>query len=71
MATTRRRGDWQYTIKRAGLLPQPVCLNLVSEAEWDEYVHRPGAPLDRGVVPEELASTKAAANDLRSQMPEL
>lgn len=34
MATKRRRGDsWQYTIKRAGLLPQPVYLSFTSEAE--------------------------------------
>lgn len=55
MATKRRRGEsWQYTIKRAGLLPQPVCLSFGSEAEGDEYVRRLEALLDRGVVPEEL-----------------
>ncbi|MBN7915823.1 site-specific integrase [Stenotrophomonas maltophilia] len=71
MATKRRRGDsWQYTIKRAGLLPQPVYLSFASEAEGDEYVRRLEALLDRGVVPEELASTKAAAKDLRSQVSE-
>jgi hypothetical protein len=67
MATKRRRGDsWQYTIKRAGLLPQPVYLSFTSEGEGDEYVRRLEAILDRGIVPEELASTKAAAKDLRS-----
>lgn len=41
MATKRRRGDsWQYTIKRAGLLPQPGYLSFASEAEGDEYVRR-------------------------------
>lgn len=71
MATKRRRGDsWQYTIKRAGLLPQPVYLSFASEAEGDEYVRRLEALLDRGVVPEELANTKAAAKDLRSQVSE-
>jgi len=72
MATKRGRGDyWQDTIKRAGLLPQPACLGLVSEAEGDESVRHLGALLDRGVVPEELASTTAAAKDLCSQAPEL
>lgn len=71
MATKRRRGDsWQYTIKRAGLLPQPVYLSFTSEAEGDEYVRRLEALLDRGVVPEELANTKAAAKDLRNQVTE-
>ncbi|QXQ03956.1 hypothetical protein KX724_07650 [Stenotrophomonas indicatrix] len=71
MATKRRRGDsWQYTIKRAGLLPQPVYLSFTSEAEGDEYVRRLEALLDCGVVPEELANTKAAAKDLRSQVTE-
>ncbi len=71
MATKRRRGDsWQYTIKRAGLLPQPVYLSFASEAEGDEYVRRLEAILDRGIVPEELANTKAAAKDLRSQVSE-
>lgn len=72
MATKRGRGDhWQCTIKRAGLLPQPFCLGFVSEAEGDEYVRRLEALLDRGVVPEELASTTAPAKDLRRQTPEL
>lgn len=71
MATKRRRGDsWQYTIKRAGLLPQSVYLSFASEAAGDEYVRRLEALLDRGVVPEELANTKAAAKDLRSQVTE-
>lgn len=71
MATKRRRGlSWQYTIKRAGLLPQPVYLSFTSEAEGDEYVRRLEAILDRGIVPEGLVNTKAVARDLRSQVNE-
>ncbi len=71
MATKRRRGkSWQYTIRRANLLPQPVYLTFSSESEGDEYVRRLEAILDRGIVPEELANTKAAAKDLRSQVSE-
>ncbi|WP_286075458.1 hypothetical protein [Stenotrophomonas sp. 59] len=47
-----------------------MYLSFTSEAEGDEYVRHLEALLDRGVVPEELANTKAAAKDLRSQVSE-
>ena len=71
MATKRKRGNsWHYVVRRAKLLPQPVYLSFDSEAEGDEYVRRLEALLDRGIVPPELADTKAAAKDLRSQVSE-
>ena len=71
MATKRQRGNtWHYTVRRAKLLPQPIYLSFESEAEGDEYVRRLEALLDRGIVPEELANTKAAAKDLRAQVSE-
>ncbi|WP_238381542.1 hypothetical protein [Stenotrophomonas maltophilia] len=51
-------------------MPQSVYLSFATEAERDEYVRRLEALLNRGVVPEELTNTKAAAKDLRSQVTE-
>lgn len=60
MATKRRRGNsWQYTIRRAGLLRQPVHLSFASESEGDEYVRRLEVLLDRGVLPQELTTPRA------------
>lgn len=71
MATKRKRGStWHYTVRRAKLLPQPVYLSFESEAEGDEYIRRLEALLDRGIVPPELVSDKAAAKDLRAQVDE-
>nr|WP_313412860.1 tyrosine-type recombinase/integrase [Stenotrophomonas geniculata] len=47
-----------------------MYLSFSSEAEGDEYARRLEAILDRGIVPEELTNTKAAAKDLRSQVSE-
>lgn len=60
--------EWQTRVTK--LLPQPIYLSFESEAEVEEYVRRLEALLDRGIVPEELANTKAAAKDLRAQVSE-
>lgn len=54
MATKRARGGhWQFTVRRAGLLPKPIYLTFDDEAEGDAYVARLEAALDRGEVPPE------------------
>lgn len=67
MATKRRRrgASWQYTIRRAGLLPKPLYLSFDDEAEGDEYVRRVEALLDRGVVPDEFNEKRAVQATLR------
>ena len=66
MATKRRRGDrWQYTVRRAGVLPRPLYLSFADEAEGDEYVRRVEALLDRGVVPDEFADKREVGGTLR------
>lgn len=67
MATKRRRGAaWHYTVRRAGLLPQPIYLSFPIEAEGDAYVRKLEALLDRGVVPDEFR--KKVRGDLRSNV---
>lgn len=69
MAMKRRRGDaWHYTIKRSGLLPKPLYLSFVDEAEGDEYVRRIEALLDRGVVPEEFGKKREVVASLRDSV---
>lgn len=54
MASKRLRdGVWEYTVKRAGVLPKPVYLRFASEAEGDAYCRNLEALLDRGIVPAE------------------
>lgn len=68
MATKRRRGQaWHYTVRRAGLLPQPIYLSFPTEAEGDAYVRKLEALLDRGVVPAEYQGKKQRG-DLRSHV---
>jgi len=56
MATKRRRDsdNWEFVVKRKGLLPRPLYLTFASEEEGDRYVQRLEALLDRGVVPDEF-----------------
>jgi integrase len=55
MATKRQRnGSWQYTIRRAGILPRPIYLTFDTEKEGDAKVARLEIMLDRGIVPDEL-----------------
>jgi integrase len=56
MATKRVRssGTWEFTIRRAKLLPKPISLTFECEAEGDRYCARLEQLLDAGVVPEEL-----------------
>ncbi|RQT53789.1 site-specific integrase [Burkholderia cepacia] len=56
MANKRLRpsGTWEYTIKRAALLPKPLSLTFGTEAEGDAYVARLEQLLDAGIVPEDV-----------------
>lgn len=52
MASKRKRGDvWEYTVKRAGILPKPLYLTFATEAEGDAYCRTLEALLDRGIIP--------------------
>ena len=52
-------GKWQYTVKRAGVLPKPLYLTFDSEEQGDAYCQRLESLLDRGIVPSEhVASAK-------------
>lgn len=54
MASKRKRGDvWEYTVKRAGVLPRPLYLTFASEAEGDAYCRNLEALLDKGIIPSE------------------
>lgn len=55
MASKRKTtsGNWEYVVKRAGLLPKPLYLTFKSEADGDEYVRHLEALLDKGIVPTE------------------
>lgn len=67
MATKRQRGRaWHYTVRRAGVLPQPIYLSFPNEAEGDAYVRKLEALLDRGIVPDEYQ--KKTRGDLRSNV---
>lgn len=60
MATKRKRGNaWQYTIRRAGILPKPVYLTFESEAEGDARVAWIERQLDAGIVPPGLVVAQA------------
>lgn len=67
MASKRRRGNsWEFTIKRAALLPKPVTLTFASEQEGDAYCARIEALLDRGVVaPDLLAGAESRTTSLQ------
>lgn len=52
MASKRKRGEvWEYTVKRAGLLPKPLYLTFASEAEGDTYCRNLESLLDKGIIP--------------------
>lgn len=60
MASKRQRssGNWEFIIKRKGLLPRAVSLTFETEAEGDAYCSRLEALLDRGIVPPELVDKR-------------
>ncbi|POS05297.1 site-specific integrase [Burkholderia gladioli] len=60
MANKRRRpsGTWEYTIKRAALLPKPLSLTFDTEEEGDAYVARIEQLLDAGIVPEDVVNQR-------------
>lgn len=62
MATKRRRGagSWEYTVRRAGLLPKPLYFTFDREDEGDSYVAKLEAMLKKGVVPAELLTKPSA-----------
>lgn len=52
MASKRKRGEvWEYTVKRAGVLPKPIYLTFSYEAEGDAYCRNLEALLAKGIVP--------------------
>ena len=46
-------GNWQFTIKRAGLLPKPIYLTFDNEQEGIAFCARVEALLDKGIIPPE------------------
>jgi len=57
LATKRkRRSNWEFIVRRKGLLPRPLYLTFDTEAEGDEYCRRLEALLDQGIVPDEVVS---------------
>lgn len=55
MASKRQRGEaWEFTVKRAKVLPKAVVVTFKSEAEGDAWCRRIEALLDRGIVPDEI-----------------
>src|ERR1035437_7875415 len=55
MASKRQRGDaWEFTIKRAKVLPRAVVITFRSEAEGDAWCRRVEYALDAGIIPPEL-----------------
>jgi integrase len=54
MASKRKRGEiWEFTVKRAGVLPKPIYLTFESEAQGDAYCRNLEALLDKGIIPSE------------------
>ncbi|TKC83860.1 site-specific integrase [Trinickia terrae] len=60
MANKRLRpsGTWEYTIKRAKLLPKPLSLTFQTEEEGDAYVARLEQLLDAGIVPQDVVEQR-------------
>lgn len=54
MSTKRQRasGNWEYVIKRKGVLPRPLSLTFDTQEEGDREVAKLEAMLDRGVLPQ-------------------
>jgi len=44
-------GNWQFTVKRAGLLPKPLYLTFDKEQEGIDHCRRLEALLDKGIIP--------------------
>lgn len=70
MASKRLRdGVWEFTVKRAGVLPRPIYLRFDSEAEGDAYVRNLEALLDRGIIPhdhQEASKVRTIADLVRA-----
>lgn len=63
MASKRKRGEvWEFTVKRAGLLPKPLYLTFASEDEGDAYCRTLEALLDRGIIPADHQPQTAVRN---------
>lgn len=69
MATKRwKNGKWEFTVRRAGLLPKPRSFRFADEDEGDRYIRRLEALLDRGEVPEELIDRGSPSPRLREHV---
>lgn len=70
MASKRKRGDvWEYTVKRAGVLPKPIYLTFATEAEGDAYCRNLEALLDKGIIPADhqpVASVRTISHLVRA-----
>ena len=55
-------GNWQFTIKRAGLLPKPLYLTFNDREAGLAYCQRIEALLDKGIVPSEYQTQTKAMN---------
>ncbi|NIE83766.1 MULTISPECIES: site-specific integrase [unclassified Burkholderia] len=60
MPTKRQRasGSWEFTIRRAKLLPKPLSLTFDTEAEGNAYCARIEQLLDAGIVPEDVVAQR-------------
>lgn len=69
MSTKRKRpsGNWEYVVRRKGILPKPLTFTFETEAEGDAYVGRLEQMLDAGIVPDELIAQRDAFVSMRRQ----
>ncbi|MDN7177823.1 hypothetical protein M0D69_07280 [Caballeronia sp. SEWSISQ10-4 2] len=54
-----RTQDWEYIIRRKGILPKPLSLTFGTEEEGDVYVKRREQMLDAGILPEDLVARRS------------
>lgn len=63
---TQKGNQWEFVIKRAGLLDKPLYLRFPSEPEGVEYCRKLEALLDRGIIPpqHEVAGKQLTVGDV-------
>lgn len=64
MASRRKTsaGNWEFTIKRAGVLEKPIYLTFPDEEEGERFCANVEALLDKGIVPTEYQVQQKVVN---------
>jgi len=72
MATKRLRssGNWEYVVRRKGLLKKPVYLTFDTEEEGDREVTKLEAMLDKGIIPQQLQQPSKAISTVPEAIEE-